>query len=97
MHLKNTDGETILTYKAAKDFTHVTISSPNLVVGETITVTSGGEDSGTEKNGLYTGGTYTDGTDLGQIELTSLQTSVDETGAVVDSSQMGGPGGQSPR
>lgn len=97
LHLKNTDGETILTYKAAKDFTHVTISSPNLVVGETITVTSGGEDSGTEKNGLYTGGTYTDGTDLGQIDLTSLQTSVDETGAVVDSSQMGGPGGQSPR
>lgn len=95
--LKNSEGETILTYKAAKDFSHVAISSPEFTVGDTVTLSSGGEDSGTEKNGLYTGGSYSNGTEIGQIMLSNTLTSVDETGAEVDGSQMGGPGGQGPR
>lgn len=95
--LKNSEGKTILTYKATKDFNHIAISSPELTVGDTLTLFSGGEDSGTEKNGLYTGGSYSNGTELGQISLSSTLTSVDETGAEVDGSQMGGPGGQGPR
>lgn len=97
LNLKNAAGETILTYKASKEFTHITISSPNLVVGETLTLSTGGEDSGSEKNGLFTGGSYAKGTEVGQLAVNSLQLSVDETGAAVANDQMAGPEGQSPR
>lgn len=96
INIKNADGKSILSYKAIKDFTQVTISSPALKVGETVTLSTGGADSGPEKNGLYKQGTYTNGIQTGQVTLNSLQTAIDETGATVESSQMGGPGGQRP-
>lgn len=97
INLKNEAGETIVSFAPEKDFSHIAISSSELKIGETITLSSGGQDSGTEKNGLYTGGTYTNGTELAKISINDILTSVDQSGAEVDGSQMGGTGGQGPR
>lgn len=92
INLKNEAGETIVSFAPTKDFSHVAISSPELKVGETITLSNAGQDSGTEKNGLYTGGSYTNGTELTKISIKDTLTSVDQSGAEVSGSQMGGPG-----
>ncbi|WP_086444438.1 carbohydrate-binding domain-containing protein [Candidatus Enterococcus lemimoniae] len=98
VHLENAAGDSIISLAPDKDFSHITISSPNLKVGETITLFTGGKESGTAKNGLYSNSNYTNGTELAKITLDSILTSIDQSGAVVTGSQMGGgPGGQGPR
>ncbi|MGX7243399.1 carbohydrate-binding domain-containing protein [Enterococcus quebecensis] len=98
INLKNSSGKTILSFAPAKEFSHVTISSPDLKVGETVTLSTGGQDTGTEKNGLYSNSNYSKGTELAKITIEDTLTSVDQSGAKVNGSQMGGgPGGQPPR
>ncbi|MGX7201169.1 hypothetical protein BCR22_01070 [Enterococcus plantarum] len=98
VNLKNEAGETVISFAPEKDFSHIAISSPDLKVGETVTLSTGGKDSGTAKNGLYSGGDYTNGTELANISLNGVLTSVDQSGSEVTGNQMGGgPGGQPPR
>ncbi|MBO0441296.1 carbohydrate-binding domain-containing protein [Candidatus Enterococcus ikei] len=98
INLKNASGKTILSVAPTKDFSHIAISSPDLKVGETITLSSGGNDSSTAKNGLYSDSNYSNGTELAKIAIDDVLTSVDQSGTQVDGSQMGGgPGGQPPR
>lgn len=98
IHLKNTAGETIISFAPEKDFSHIAISSPKLKVGETITLSTGGNDSGTAKNGLYGDGNYSNGNELANIQIDSILTSVDQTGAAVTGNQMGaGPGSSGAR
>ncbi|MTD38861.1 carbohydrate-binding domain-containing protein [Erwinia sp. CPCC 100877] len=94
INFKNAAGETIVSIAPKKEFSHLAVSSPNLKVGDTVTVATGGTDDGSEQNGLYTNGSYTDGTKLTQISIAEILTSVDQTGAQVSANQMGG--GQPP-
>lgn len=90
VNLKNTARETIISFVPEKDFSHIAISSPNLTIGETVTLSTGGKDSGTAKNGLYSKGSYSDGTELAKISIDDVLTSVDQSGAEVTGNQMGG-------
>ncbi|MFK4565735.1 carbohydrate-binding domain-containing protein [Enterococcus sp. UD-01] len=89
INFKNAAGETIASIAPKKEFTHIAVSAPNLKVGDTVTIATGGQDNGSEQNGLYTGGSYTDGTELVKISIDSVLTSVDQTGAAVSGNQMG--------
>lgn len=98
VNLSNGAGNTILSFAPEKSFSHITISSPELKVGETVTLFTGGKDSGTEKNGLYSDSNYSSGTELAKISIEDVLTSLDQTGAEVSGNQMGGgPGGQPPK
>lgn len=98
VNLKNAAGNTIMSFAPEKDFSHIAISSPDLKVGETVILSTGGKDSGTTKNGLYSTGSYSDGTELTKISINNILTSVDQSGTEVTGNQMGGgPGGQPPR
>ncbi len=69
IHIETESGQEILTFVPVKTYQSVVLSSPDLVVGTTYYVYSGGSCSGTEIDGLYSGGTYTAGTELGSIKL----------------------------
>lgn len=98
VNLKNATGDSILSFAPEKDFSHIAISSPDLKVGETITLSTGGKDSGTMKDGLYSNSSYSNGTELAKISINDILTSVDQSGAEVSDNQMGrGTGGQPPR
>lgn len=98
VNLKNTAGDTIFSFAPEKDFSHIAISSPDLKVGETVSLSTGGQDSGTAKNGLYSKSNYSNGSELAKISINDVLTSVDQSGAEVSGNQMGGgPGGQPPR
>ncbi|MGM0217133.1 carbohydrate-binding domain-containing protein [Enterococcus sp. AZ126] len=98
VNLKNVSGDTIISFAPEKNFSHIAISSPDLKIGDSVTLYTGGEDSGTEKNGLYQNSDYSNGTELAKILLNDAVTSVDQSGTKVTDNQMGGgPGGQPPR
>ena len=62
VHIDDSTGKGILTYKPAKSYQSVVFSSPKLVKGSTYKVYTGGSSTGTLTDGLYQGGTYTYGT-----------------------------------
>ncbi|MGX7411895.1 carbohydrate-binding domain-containing protein [Enterococcus caccae] len=98
INLKNSAGDTIISFAPEKDFSHIAISSPTLKVGETVILSTGGSESGTAKNGVYSNGNYSKGTELAKISIDNILTSVDQSGTEVTVNQMGnGPGGQPPR
>ncbi|MGG5340822.1 carbohydrate-binding domain-containing protein [Enterococcus sp. AZ192] len=94
INVKDETGKTIVSVAPAKDFSHIAISSPNLKVGETVTLSIDGEDSGTMTNGVYQDGNYSNGTQLTSISIDDVLTSVDQSGNEVSGNQMGG--GQPP-
>jgi hypothetical protein len=96
VNIKNAVGETIVSVAPKKEFSHIAVSTPKLKIGDTVTITTGGQDNGSEQNGLYTGGSYTEGTELAKIPITSVLTSVDQSGAEVSGNQMGGRPGEQP-
>lgn len=67
LHIEDSNGNEIFTIEAAKTAGCVVISTPDLVIGDTYTIYSGGSYSTTDIDGVYTGGTYTAGTELGSL------------------------------
>jgi hypothetical protein len=61
INIQSADGENILTFVPAKDFQNVIFSSPDLVIGETYTISYGGTPTGDEQHGLYWDGDYSGG------------------------------------
>ena len=66
------DGESVITYKPAKNYSCVLVSTSKLKTGTEYTVSTGGECLGEEKDGLYTNGKYTGG----NTDVTYTQSSV---------------------
>jgi hypothetical protein len=69
LHVEAEDGTDILTFVPVKAYQCVVLCAPQLKVGTTYDVYSGGISTGTVADGLYSGGTYTAGTKLGSIAL----------------------------
>lgn len=89
MNITDSNGNSILTFAPAKEAQSFIISTPDLQLNETYTISTGGESNGISQDGLYSGGTYTNGTELGSLTLSSMITSFGQTGGM--NSQM--PGG----
>lgn len=89
MNITDSNGTSILTFTPAKAAQSFIISTPDLQLNETYTISTGGESTGVSQDGLYTGGTYSNGTELGSLTLSSIITSLGQTGGMMD--QM--PGG----
>ena len=69
IHIETESGEEILTFVPVKAYQTVVLCTPDLALGTTYEVYSGGSSTGTETDGLYSDGTYTAGTRLGSITL----------------------------
>ncbi|HQF70283.1 MAG TPA: dockerin type 1, partial [Promineifilum sp.] len=76
IHIQNSAGEDVLTFAPTKSYAAVTLSSAELVSGETYTVYVGGSATGTANGGLYSDGAYTPGTELGSFTVSSAVTTL---------------------
>ena len=93
--LTSSDGNSLATFKAAKEFNHLTISTPDLKENTTYTLLSGGQTSEKDTNGLYPTGTKTGGHNLSTIKVGSEKIlNIDQDGNAVQSGGMGGFGGR---
>ncbi|KYG59509.1 carbohydrate-binding domain-containing protein [Planococcus maritimus] len=63
-HLEDSAGNTVASFAPEKDYQAIYISSPDLQVGSSYTLSVGGSSSGEETEGLYTGGSYEGGTEV---------------------------------
>ena len=69
IHIETESGEEILTFVPVKAYQTVVLCTPDLAIGTTYVVYSGGSSTGTETDGLYSDGTYTAGSRLGSVAL----------------------------
>ncbi len=91
VHLKDSKGNTVVTFAPKKQYQAVVISSPELKKDTEYTLYSGGTSTGSSLEGLYTGGEYKDGTKIASFTISSSITWLSETG--VTTGRTGNPGG----
>jgi hypothetical protein len=77
IHVKDSEGVEILTYKPHKTFQSLVFSSSALKKGSKYEVYIGGTTTGTASDGLYTSGTYSGGTLYSSFTISSMVTSID--------------------
>jgi len=97
-HIETRDGENVLTFTPAKTYQSVVFSAPELELGETYLVYSGGSSNGVLTDGLYSGGTYRGGTQEASLTLASIVTGANPRGGGFRGAPGGGrmrpPGGR---
>ena len=77
MNLRDSSGNRIATFKPAKAYRSVLVSSPEIRSGQQYYIDSGGSVSGgSENGGLFTGGTYSGGTQRGSVTSNSVISAV---------------------
>ena len=97
VHIETEDGKEIMTFSPTKTYESVVLSSPELEMGETYLVYSGGSSTGTINDSLYSGGTYTPGTQIYSFTISSTVTTVGSSGSGGPGGGVGGfPGGRPP-
>ena len=62
VHIRNENGEEMLTFSPDKSYQSLVFSSPEIKRGMSLIIFTGGSSSGTSTDGLYIDGTYTAGT-----------------------------------
>ncbi|MFJ8265609.1 carbohydrate-binding domain-containing protein [Peribacillus asahii] len=92
VHLEDSEGNGIVTFKPQKDYQSVFISSPKLKKDTSYTLYSEGSSTGNEKDGLYTDGDYQDGTKVVEFKISDSVTWLDESGVTTAKSGPGGMG-----
>jgi hypothetical protein len=76
VHVQNPAGDDILTFRPAKRYQTVVLSSPLIVRATGYSLYVGGSSSGTAKDGLFSGGTYYGGTKKATFDVSSALTVV---------------------
>ncbi len=61
-HIQDSQGNSLVSFKAARTYSAIVFSSSSLKSGSTYSIYTGGTCTGTETDGLYSGGTYSGGT-----------------------------------
>lgn len=74
IRLQTSSGQGLLTYAPSKEYQSVLISSPELEMGESYSLFTGGSSSGEIENNLYLNGEYQPGTELTQLTVESIVT-----------------------
>ncbi|WP_318502884.1 carbohydrate-binding domain-containing protein [Bacillus sp. T3] len=94
VHLEDSEGNNIVTFKPAKDYQSVFISSDKIKKDESYTLFSGGTVTGSESNGIYKDGTTEKGgTKVVEFTVSDSVTWLNESGVTTGNSAGGGPGG----
>lgn len=76
LHLAGSDGDGVVTFAPTKVFQSVVLSSPDLAIGESYTLYSGGGSTGSYDEGLYSSGAYTPGTEVTSFTVSSTLTTL---------------------
>ena len=76
VHIQNAAGDDILTFRPAKRYQTVVLSSPLITRTTGYSLYVGGSSTGTEKDGLFSGGTYYGGTKKATFDVSSALTVV---------------------
>ena len=84
-------GQSLLTFSAAKEYSSLVFSAPELRTGETYVVSTGGSAAGDETDGVYTA-TYTAGAEQARFTVQSPITTVGDGGR--GPGRFGGGGGR---
>ncbi|MCA0454107.1 MAG: carbohydrate-binding domain-containing protein [Chloroflexi bacterium] len=79
VNIKDSAGNSVLTFAPAKAFQTVAFSSPDLVIGQTYTISLGGISDGVATDGLYTNGTYAAGTEYSSFTVSNAVTQIGES------------------
>jgi hypothetical protein len=76
VHVQSASGDDILTFRPAKRYQAVVLSSPLITRASGYSLYVGGSSTGTEKDGLFSGGTYHGGTRKATFDVSSALTVV---------------------
>ncbi|MBI4788848.1 MAG: carbohydrate-binding domain-containing protein, partial [Chloroflexi bacterium] len=79
VHIRSSDGKSLLTFAPTKEYQSIAFSSPELVKGTTYEVYFGGSSTGTVKDGVYQNGTYSPGTKNTSFTTSSVVTRIGVT------------------
>lgn len=100
IYIESEDGDQLLAYTSEKEYQSIAFSSPDLEIGTTYKVYSGGTIDSTETDGVYSEGTYSSGSVVGEFtvksSLTVVGTQSRQQGGVIGGPPAGGggPGGR---
>ena len=86
--IKDSSGKEVITFAPSKNSQSVVISSPNIKMGETYTISTGGSSTGTSNDGLYEYGNYSGGSEVENVTISSTVTNIGQT-----TGGFGGPNG----
>lgn len=92
MSLQTTAGEAVVAYQPAKNYQTIVVSSPQLAVGETYTIATGGTTQAELTNGFSEQLSISDAEDLGTFSFADTSMTISQSGGEVSFGQMG-PGG----
>lgn len=97
VQLSNSDGEVLVAFKPSKSYQSIFISSPDIKLGETYSILSGGQSELVEGLELGTMTPSQLGTELVSFTISDVVSYVDETGiTTMQGGFGGGPGGGGP-
>ncbi|MFB1082564.1 carbohydrate-binding domain-containing protein [Jeotgalibacillus sp. JSM ZJ347] len=98
VNLADSTGTTIVSFAPEKMFQAIFIGSPDLEIGSSYTLSTGGSSTGEETEGLFIGGTYQGGTEILSFVQEETATWLNENGITEASPEhAGGPAGQGGR
>ncbi|HWL12837.1 MAG TPA: carbohydrate-binding domain-containing protein, partial [Ureibacillus sp.] len=94
VYVENSEGEQVFAIAPEKEFQTILISTPELEMDETYTLSSGGTLTGESTDGLYEVAEFTKASQSVEFALSTVMTYVNESGVTESSSNMmGGFGG----
>lgn len=76
VNVQNSAGETVFTFTPLKSIQSLVFSLPDLVTGETYTISVGGNAGGDSDSGLVLGGIYSDGSEYTTFTVSSIVTQI---------------------
>ena len=78
----DSSGNVIVSFMPSKQYSNIVISSPELTVGSSYTITIGGTVSGCDENGYAASGKVTGGKTSFSVEISSVSSSYGSTGGI---------------
>lgn len=88
IHIEDESGNEVITFVPSKSIGSLIVSSPNIKIGSSYKIYTGGESTGTLDDGLYTEGNYSGGTEGDSFTVSSVVTTVGQSAG-----GFGNPGG----
>lgn len=93
LHLEDSKGNNILSFKPAKSYSSVVMSTPQIEQNQSYKLYAGGSVSGDAQDGLNVDGTYTGGSLVVEFKTGDVQTYLTESGVTTSTSNRGGSKG----